>query len=133
MLTNLVLTIKTDQPEAELCLFDAETRLEQTLWQAHRQLAETIHTKITETLQKQGKTLASIQGIVCYEGPGSFTGLRIGVSVANALSVSLGIPIIGTSGEHWQSRGLEQLQAGRSQQLVVPEYGAPARTTAQKK
>lgn len=34
-----------------------------------------------------------LEGIAVETGPGSFTGLRVGVSVANALGFSLGIPV----------------------------------------
>lgn len=36
-----------------------------------------------------------LKGIEVETGPGSFTGLRVGVSVANALAYSLGIPVNG--------------------------------------
>ena len=39
--------------------------------------------------------LKTLQGIEVETGPGSFTGLRVGVSVANALGFALGIPING--------------------------------------
>lgn len=38
---------------------------------------------------------AKLNGIEVETGPGSFTGLRVGVSVANALGFSLGIPVNG--------------------------------------
>ena len=36
-----------------------------------------------------------LEGIDVEKGPGSFTGLRVGVSVANALGFALGIPVNG--------------------------------------
>lgn len=42
-------------------------------------------------------SLDDIDRIACTVGPGSFTGIRIGVSVANAFSMSLGKPVIGIS------------------------------------
>ncbi len=36
-----------------------------------------------------------LEGIEVEKGPGSFTGLRVGVSVANALGFALGIPVNG--------------------------------------
>lgn len=36
-----------------------------------------------------------LKGIEVEKGPGSFTGLRVGVSVANALGFALGIPVNG--------------------------------------
>ena len=50
---------------------------------------------IKATLQKEGKKLSDINEIEVFTGPGSFTGLRVGVSVANALGYSLGVPVNG--------------------------------------
>src|SRR3990170_1027780 len=50
---------------------------------------------IVEVLKKEGKNLKEISEIQVNLGPGSFTGLRVGVSVANALGWSLGIPVNG--------------------------------------
>ena len=44
---------------------------------------------------RRGGELSTLQGIEVEIGPGSFTGLRVGVSVANALGFSLGIPVNG--------------------------------------
>jgi len=50
--------------------------------------------KIETLLQTRGKSWADIQGLVCFQGPGSFTGLRIGLTVANALSYSYNLPVV---------------------------------------
>ena len=50
---------------------------------------------IVEVLKKEGRNLKEISEIQVNLGPGSFTGLRVGVSVANALGWSLGIPVNG--------------------------------------
>lgn len=50
---------------------------------------------IDELLKKKGKSLKDITEIEVNTGPGSFTGLRVGVSVANALGWTLGIPVNG--------------------------------------
>lgn len=129
----MILTLRTDKPESEIGLFDGNKRLAHEAWHAHRQLAETIHQKIKEILSSQGKSLHDITGIVIYKGPGSFTGLRIGISVANALAYSLNIPIAGTSGDDWLKDGLVKLQAGKGGAAVVPEYGSAANITQPRK
>lgn len=49
---------------------------------------------IIETLLKKHELLPSdLTGIEVHTGPGSFTGLRVGVSIANALGTYLQIPI----------------------------------------
>ena len=129
----LVLALRTDKPEAEIGLFDDDKQLAYETWQAHRQLAETIHTKISELLERQSKGWSDISGIVAYEGPGSFTGLRIGLSVANALATSYNAPIVGVTGDDWVEQGIKLLLAGKSVQVVLPEYGAPVHITTPKK
>lgn len=129
----IILTLRTDKPEAELALFDDDTVLEQKNWLAHRQLAETLHAVIKETLHKQGKDWVDVQGIVVYKGPGSFTGLRIGLSVANALAYGVGASIVGQTSDDWQKDGIAQLLAGQNQKQVLPEYGANVHITQQKK
>jgi len=127
-----ILTIRTDKPEAELALFDNQTKQAEIVWQAHRELAETIHSKIQELLDGQHKTLQAIEAIVAFRGPGSFTGLRIGLSVANALSDGLTVPIVAAQGDDWQSTGIKRLQNDERDALAMPEYGAPVRITQQK-
>lgn len=129
----LILTIRTDKPEAEIGLFDDNKQLGYETWQAHRQLAETIHRKLEQLLKDQGKTLQDIQGVVMYKGPGSFTGLRIGLSVGNALTASYGLPAAGATGENWAQDGIALIQNGQSTSVVMPEYGAPVHITTPKK
>jgi len=51
---------------------------------------------LIERILKQEKLeYKDLEGIEVETGPGSFTGLRVGVSVANALGFSLGIPVNG--------------------------------------
>jgi tRNA threonylcarbamoyladenosine biosynthesis protein TsaB len=129
----LALTLRTDKPEAEIGLYDDDNQLAYVTWQAHRQLAETLHTKIQELLVDQHKQLADLQGIVVFKGPGSFTGLRIGISVANALAYSLKIPIVASEEPGWLENGLLGLQAGANETVAMPEYGALPHITPQKK
>lgn len=129
----MILTIRTDKPESEIGLFDGREKLAYETWQAHRQLAETIHKKIQELLAGNSKELEGITGIVVYEGPGSFTGLRIGMSVANALAYSLDVPIVAFGGDDWLTQGIEALASSPSKTPVSPEYGSAANVTKPRK
>lgn len=142
---RLVLTLRTDKPEAEVGVYDGQKKLAYATWAAHRELAETIHTKIEEilnpiknSLTSQGisnraSKLSALDGVVVYKGPGSFTGLRIGLSVANALAYGLEIPIIAVGGEDWIEQGLKQLADGGNDKIALPEYAAEAHITRQRK
>lgn len=50
---------------------------------------------IAELLIENGLTLKDIEAIEVNRGPGSFTGLRVGIAIANTLSFSLHVPING--------------------------------------
>lgn len=130
---KLILTIRTDRPEAEIGLYDSGHQLAYKSWTAHRGLAETIHKQIDKMLNVSSKALPDVQGIVVYKGPGSFTGLRIGLSVANALAYSLDAPIVSTTTESWIKLGLEKLQKGDNEKIAMPEYGAPVHITEPRK
>jgi tRNA threonylcarbamoyladenosine biosynthesis protein TsaB len=129
----LLLTIRTDNPDAEVGLYDDQSQLEYEVWYAHRELSVTLHQKIQAVLAKYSKTLADIEGIVGFAGPGSFTGLRIGLTVANTLSYGLQIPIVGVQGEDWIAKGIGRIVAGEQDDIALPEYGAPVHITQQKK
>lgn len=125
----LILTIRTDKPEAEIGLFEDNKKLKYEIWTAHRQLAETLHSKIRYLLEDIGYDWNDIEGIICFKGPGSFTGLRIGLSVANALADSLSVPICSATGKDWIEQANTDLLAGKNVKLIVPNYGAEPHIT----
>lgn len=122
----IILTIKTDSPKAELALYEDTMQIGRVKWEAHRQLAATIHKKIDELLRSTNKTLNDLEAMVCFKGPGSFTGLRIGISAANALSYGLRVPIISANGDSWAQKGISGLLAGKSESIALPKYDRPA-------
>jgi tRNA threonylcarbamoyladenosine biosynthesis protein TsaB len=128
----IILTIRTDKPEAEIGLFRDNDQQSYAKWQAHRELAETLHGKIRDLLAEQKVELKDVEGIVCYRGPGSFTGLRIGLTVADTLSYGFEIPIVGSTGDNWIQDGFKRLIAGENEKIALPEYGADVHITLPK-
>lgn len=130
----MIITLRTDKPEAEIGLFSPDgAKIGYQTWYAHRELADTLLLKIKELLATQQKDFTAISGIVVYQGPGSFTGLRIGITVANALAYGQDIPLVGAMGSDWVNAGISKLAAGENDRIVLPEYGAEANITAPKK
>lgn len=129
----LILALRTDKPEAEIGLYDGRHKISEEVWLAHRELSMTLHEKIESLLSKNQKQWSDIDAIVGYQGPGSFTGLRISLSVANALAFSLGVPVVGSTGDDWVATGIVRLQNGEHQHTVLPEYGSPVHITQQRK
>jgi tRNA threonylcarbamoyladenosine biosynthesis protein TsaB len=129
----MILAIRTDKPEAELYLYDTDKLIDSISWHAHRELSDTLLTKIDELLGANKITKSELSGAIVYQGPGSFTGLRIGITVANTLAYSLGIPITGAEGEQWANLALDSLKSQSTSQVVVPEYGSEAHITKPRK
>jgi len=88
-----------------------------------------------ECLSEGGGAFADIDGLACTIGPGSFTGLRIGLSTARALSLALSKPLAGPTTLDVMARALWPgsgaalilLETGRSDyyaQIICPFAGA---------
>ncbi len=102
-------------------------------WQADRELARGLLSRLVEFLARHDYAIKDIQGIGVFRGPGSFTGLRIGAATMNTIAASEHIPIVGAMGEDWQQVAVTQLRAGVDEQIVLPEYGREARITQPRK
>ena len=56
--------------------------------------AEKLHSFIDQVLAESGTLKSSLQAIAVSKGPGSYTGLRIGVSAAKGLCFAIDVPLI---------------------------------------
>ena len=124
----MIILLDTSTATCFLTVVDNEAR-QDFEWQAGRTLAR----GLLKFLEEKTGDLHDISGIGVMKGPGSFTGLRIGLTVANTLADSLNIPIAGATGEDWQKVALKKLRAGENEKIVMPEYGAAAHITAPRK
>jgi tRNA threonylcarbamoyladenosine biosynthesis protein TsaB len=64
-------------------------------WTAERGQGGELLPRLLELLDRQGASLRNLIGVAVAIGPGSFTGLRVGVSLAKGLAAGLGCPIVG--------------------------------------
>lgn len=129
----MFLTLRTDNPEAEIGLYRGDNQLSYYTWRADRKLATELLGVIRDELKKQNADWKDIAGVVAYEGPGSFTGLRIGITVADSIAYGNNVPIVGAQGDDWIATGLKRLVTGETDRLVLPHYGAEANITISKK
>ncbi len=124
----MILAIRTDAPEAELYLYsDSGSQVKKDIWLAGRSLARDLLRHIDDIRE------GDITGLIIFHGPGSFTGLRIGIVTANTIAYALQVPIVGSSDENWILDGVRKLSDGGDDKMVLPHYGADPHITAPRK
>jgi tRNA threonylcarbamoyladenosine biosynthesis protein TsaB len=125
----MILGIRTDQPEATVIISDGDREVARDQWLAGRALSTDLIEHVRALITDQKLAWKDIDGLVVFAGPGSFTGLRIGATVMNAIAYSDSTPIIGTTGDDWLSKGITQLNDHKDDKQVVPNYGSEPNIT----
>jgi tRNA threonylcarbamoyladenosine biosynthesis protein TsaB len=91
----MILVINTkDQKQVSVSLKEGDKTLS-SLSEENEFGSQVLLPLIEKILKKNDLGYKDLTGIEVETGPGSFTGLRVGVSVANALGFSLSIPVNG--------------------------------------
>jgi tRNA threonylcarbamoyladenosine biosynthesis protein TsaB len=130
----MILVLKTGTEENLLQLRDlsGEIKFSET-WPASKLLSEELPGKIEDALSSLSLMFEDVSGVIVFKGPGSYTGLRIGITVVNAIADQVGVPIVGQTGEDWIEDGIERLKLSENDQIVLPEYGGEANITKPRK
>lgn len=128
----MILCLDTSTPTCHLTFLEGEWRYD-TNWESGRGLAKGILQFLEQELSFQEKTWKDVTGLVVYKGPGSFTGLRIGITVFNTLANANDWPIVGVSGDDWRQAGQKRLENSENDRIVLPEYGGEANITTPRK
>ncbi len=91
------LAIDTSTDTASLALVQEGEMLAELTWHCGQNHTVELLPQLVYLLNKTGVNLQSTRGVIVARGPGSFNGLRVGVSTAKGLAFSLGVPIVGIS------------------------------------
>ena len=84
---------------------------------------------IDKLFKKNKKSLNDLKGIAVITGPGPFTALRVGITIANAMAFALEIPIIGIKAEEFKNTkelielSFNKFKKIKSKKIIVPFYG----------
>lgn len=92
----MILYINTkDQKIVSVSLRDVEGKLLTSLSEENKHGSQVLLPLIKKILDSNKLDTRDITGVEVETGPGSFTGLRVGVAVANAFGFALNIPVNG--------------------------------------
>jgi len=89
----------TRQDEVILELKDQSKKIKDQIVKKRKKGSQVLLPSIVKILKKNKLELKDLIGIEVNPGPGSFTGTRVGVAVANALGFALKIPVNGKKGK----------------------------------
>jgi len=101
----LLLHIETATDICSVALSQGDRQLALIESGQERSHATLLNTFIRQAMEQADLSLKDLQGIAVSKGPGSYTGLRIGVSTAKGLAYALGVPLLA-------SGTLENMAAG---------------------
>ncbi len=92
---TVVLFIDTSSNEKAEVALEIDGKMQEVTKKLDRRKAQIVLPMINTLLKKNDLSPLDLTGIEVKTGPGSFTGLRVGVSIANTLGMYLEIPITG--------------------------------------
>ncbi len=103
----------------------------------HGGRTEHLHSIILRLFQESSREQSDIGGVAVSTGPGSFTGLRIGMGVAKGISLAMGCPIVGipvlpllfSRGEFWRGGVAAWIDAGRGE--LFGAYQSPGKSAGE--
>ena len=91
----MLLAIDTSTRNVGIALYDGIQVLNETMWVSHDYHTVELAPAIAETLSRSGVTLQDLKVLAVSIGPGSFTGLRIGLAVAKGMALARHLAIVG--------------------------------------
>ncbi|RLB54956.1 MAG: tRNA (adenosine(37)-N6)-threonylcarbamoyltransferase complex dimerization subunit type 1 TsaB [Deltaproteobacteria bacterium] len=102
----LVLALDTSTPTGSVALLDDEALLAEASAEVKGRHGELLISTIAGVLEAARRTIREVELVAVGIGPGSFTGVRIGVATAKGLAFANGVPLVGVVSLQAMARGL---------------------------
>jgi len=132
----MILSINTGSEQNSIALLGKDIA-EEIFWKSYRTQSKELLPKIDRLLKLNKIKLTNLEAIAAFQGPGSYTGLRVGISVANALGWGLDIPVMGIKNGQGEYNNLSALEIAKKAEkiikvkklykfskIVIPYYGS---------
>lgn len=123
----MLLAIDTATRMLGLALYDGSEILNESIWFSHNHHTIELAPEVALSFRRAGTSQDELSAVAVAQGPGSYTGLRIGMALAKGLSLAHNLPIVGIPTldilAHAQPQReeplLATLQAGRGRVAAV--------------
>jgi tRNA threonylcarbamoyladenosine biosynthesis protein TsaB len=91
---SLILHIDTAVQAASVCLSDGDSIIDTAVNPSEKESASWLHLAIQDILQRNHLSPSALEAVAVSAGPGSYTGLRVGMSAAKGICYALSLPLI---------------------------------------
>lgn len=92
---GLLLALDTSSDLIGYAITDGDRLLAEAVWRGQRQGTAMLLAAVMRALEAVGRTQDDLGAVAVATGPGSFSGLRVGMGIAKGLALGLAIPIVG--------------------------------------
>jgi tRNA threonylcarbamoyladenosine biosynthesis protein TsaB len=93
----MILAVDTSTDEAGVAIMDGDSLLAEINWRAGGNHSRRLTPTIKQAIELAGVALTDVHAVAVAIGPGSFSGIRVGLSAAKGLAFGLGVPLVGIS------------------------------------
>jgi tRNA threonylcarbamoyladenosine biosynthesis protein TsaB len=92
----VILAIESASTDLSIAVAERDgTPIADDAWSGDRRQGHELLPRILELLAQSGRSLEQVSALAVGIGPGSFTGMRVGMSIAKGLAFANGLPIVG--------------------------------------
>jgi len=91
----MLLAVDTSTAQVGLAVYDGSQIISEYAWRSSQRHTVELAPAISELLRRCGLTMDDIRGLGVALGPGSFTSLRVGLSLVKGLALARGLPLVG--------------------------------------
>lgn len=93
----MLLSIDTSTAQVGLALYDGDQVLGEMMWTTKQHHTTELSPALSGLLKRCGVTMSMVQALGVAIGPGSFTSLRVGLSLAKGIALARNLPVMGIS------------------------------------
>lgn len=91
----MLLAVDTSTAQVGLAIYDGSQVLAEYAWRSHQHHTMELAPAVAELLSRSGLTMDSVRALAVALGPGSFTSLRVGLSLVKGLALARRLPVFG--------------------------------------
>ena len=91
----MLLAVDTSTAQVGLCVYDGAQVIGEYAWRSSQRHTVELAPAVANLLSRSGLTMDNIQALGVALGPGSFTSLRVGLSLVKGLALARHLPIVG--------------------------------------